>query len=821
MRRATLVSLCLIALLAPAALADGMMFPTPVAEKQPFSVTYHRVQVEIRDQACRTAVDQAFVNHSGRDLEGTYLFPLPEQAHISKFVMFENGKPLTGELLTKEQAVKVYEEIVRKKRDPGLLEYVGRNTIRARVFPVPARGEKRFQVEYSELLKIDGGLIKYVYPLSTERFSAQPLNELTISVSVHSRVPIKSIYSPSHEISVKRGDDHRATVSFEATKVRPATDFVLYIALSQEEVGLTLLSYREPGREGYWMLLASPKVPGPDEVVPKDVVFVLDRTGSMSGEKIEQAKGALRYCLNSLDERDRFDVIAFNESPESLGDRLMPANRENTKKALAFVGDLRARGGTNIDEALRAGLALLEKTRRPRYMVFLTDGLPTVGQTHTGVILQHAKGTNEGRARLFAFGVGHDVDAHFLDALADQNAGITEYVRPHEDIEAKVSAFYAKVAAPVLTDLKVKVEGAPVSEVFPREPYPDLFAGSQLVMVGTYRDPGPVTVVLNGEVAERSRTFRVRGNLTRGDQEHEFIPVVWASRKIGYLLDEVRLDGQKKELVDEIIRLSKEFGIMTEFTAFLVTEPNMAHGDAARRVADEIEVSRHERTGSWALGQSQNASRLRTAPAPQAAATSSGGYQAYGAPVPASPVGSLNQAYLDREGRVQAVQNVQNVGRRAFVQQGAVWVDQEVKANLPVVAIQNYSRAYFQLAHASADARRYLALGEEVKFVLNKQTVVIGPQGKTELTDKELRALVGGADRSAHRQNPRKALARAWGLLGGGGDGVDRASTASVSPPQPAMRRWSWAVPCAVLLWLILSAFGPRLRVLLTRLRRP
>jgi Ca-activated chloride channel family protein len=736
--------------LAGAAAADGMIFPNPVSTEQPFSVKYHRVKVEINGQSARTSVDQAFLNHSGRPLEGTYLFPLPEEARVSSFVMYEGDKPLTGELLTREETVKIYERIVSAKRDPGLLEYVGRSTIRARVFPVPANGEKRFQVEYSELLRMDGGVVKYVYPLSTERFSARPLEELTISVELRSSSPIKNIYCPSHEVSIKRFGDRRAAISFEASQVKPGTDFVLYYSVSPKDVGLTLLSYRGPSGEGYWMLLASPKAPDRQEVIPKDVVFVLDRTGSMSGEKIKQAKGALAFCLNSLDRADRFDVVAFNETPQTLGDRLMTAGAQNVKRALEFVDGFRASGGTNIDLALSTSLDLFNKTERPRYLVFLTDGLPTVGETNPETILAHARGKNEGRVRVFAFGVGFDVDVHFLDRLVEESSGISEYVRPQENIEAKVSAFYSKVSAPVMTDISLNASGSQVSEVFPRD-YPDLFEGSQLIVVGRYGKPGPVTIELEGRMLGRERAFALRGRLAARDEEHDFVPMVWASRKIGYLLDEVRLHGQKKELVDEIIRLSKEFGIMTEFTAFLVTEPGVTAGAASERARASLGAAAKAQAGSWATGQAQNAQRLSRAPAPSAMAGGYGGYGGYGAygaagpAVPPVPAGlrSSNQAYLDAEGRVQTVQGVQNVGARTFYQQGRAWVDQAVNAKMPEVRIKQYSRAHFQLAAASKEARRYLALGDEVKLVLNGQAVVVGPEGKTELTDEELRKLAG------------------------------------------------------------------------------
>jgi Ca-activated chloride channel family protein len=404
----------------------------------------------------------------------------------------------------------------------------------------------------------------------------------------------------------------------------------------------------------------------------------------------------------------------------------------------------------------------LEKSERPRYVVFLTDGLPTSGETNIDTILKHAKTKNEGRARIFVFGVGFDVDVHFLDRLAEENSGVSEYVRPAEDIEAKVSTFFNKVSAPVMTDIALEVSGSKVFDVFPQKNYPHLFEGSQLIVVGSYRQPGPVTIKLSGEVAGRKRTFELQGKLAQHNEEHDFVPLVWASRKIGYLMDEVRLHGQNQELVDEIIRLSKEFGIMTEFTAFLVTEPNLGREEAKRRTLDQVSKAKGARSGAWATGQAQNARRLSAAAAPQAMGGGKGGFGGFkdsfgvsAAPAaPAAGMRSANQAFIDREGRVQTMQGVQNVSNRAFYQQGKVWIDQSVTAKMPVVRIQQYSKASFQLAAASKLARRFLAVGDEVKFVLNGQAVVAGSQGKTELTESELKKLVG-AKPAASSQRPK------------------------------------------------------------------
>jgi Ca-activated chloride channel family protein len=745
----------LLTVVAPGvAFADGMLFPARPEPVQPFSVKYHRVTVTIDDQIAKTHVDQAFTNDTSRSLEGIYLFPVPEGAQVRDFAIYEGGKAIHAELLDKEKAVSIYEDIVRRQRDPGLLEYVGRDTIRARVFPIPPHSEKRITIDYAQLITREGDLCRYGYPLSTERFSARPLEEVTITVRITSRTPIHNVYCPSHEVSLRQSGDHEATVSYEASQLKPFTDFELLYALTGDDVGLTLLTYKEKGERGYWMLLASPKVPPKKEIVPKDVVFVLDRTGSMAGEKIQQARAALQFCLDSLEPRDRFDLVAFNETPDSVGDQLMPATPANVRRAKEFVGDMSARGGTNIDTALQESLRLFAAGDRPRYLIFLTDGLPTVGETNVDVIRKHATARNEGRVRLFTFGVGYDVNAHFLDQLSEENRGLSEYVRPHEDLEAKVSRFYSKIASPVLTDLVLNTSGPKVADIYPNGDLPDLFAGSQAVIVGTYRAPGRATFTLSGKQAAaggpRAERFAVTAELPAHSTRYDFLPVLWASRRIGYLLDEVRLH-YNKELVDEIVSLSKEFGIMTEYTAFLAVEPGLTAADARARAESSLTRASKEVSGAWSVGQAQNADRLRRAAAPSAVGAGAGGAGGFtatygaagqaGPPGPPGPAGS-NQAFIDAEGRVQRVGGVQNVGRQTFYQQGDTWVDQRVDRKMRTVKIQRLTKAYFQLARASAEARRYLALGDNVTFMLNGQAVAVGEAGKAELTAAELKALV-------------------------------------------------------------------------------
>ena len=256
------------------------------------TVKYHHVEVTIENQVATTRIDQVFINDYDREIEGTYIFPLPEDAAISTFDMWVDGKKLEGRVLPKDEARRIYEEIVRGRRDPALLEYVGRNAFQARIFPIPARGEKRVQIEYSQLLAADNGLVKYVYPLNTEKFSPKPLKDVSVSVQIKAAQAIKSVYSPSHDVAVTRQGERQAVASYEATNVRPDKDFVLYYSTSGDDVGLSLLTYRPSGEDGYFLLLAAPKVEiDASKVVPKDVILVLDTSGSMEGQEADPGQG--------------------------------------------------------------------------------------------------------------------------------------------------------------------------------------------------------------------------------------------------------------------------------------------------------------------------------------------------------------------------------------------------------------------------------------------------------------------------------------------------------------------------------------------------
>jgi Ca-activated chloride channel family protein len=590
--------------------AQGILFPEhrpilpprPIPQPvQPFYVKNLRVNTVINDAVAETTVEQTFVNSASIQQEGTYLYPLPEGATPSSFTMTVGDKTMEPRILTHDEARTIYEGYVRRYKDPALLEYVGRNLVKISVFPIPPQGERVIRMRYTEVLKPQGEVRKYVYPLSTSRFGARPVGTTTVSIKLMTTSAIKNVYSPTHDLSVRKTDDKTATASWEGVNDTSDRDLTLFYSTSNDDVGLSLLNYKSGDRDGYFMLLASPRVSIPkDRILPKHVVFVLDRTGSMQGKKIEQARKSLLFCLSHLHPQDRFDVITFNESPDVLMRTLVPANEENLAKARRFVENIEASGGTNIDDALKAALALFkEEEGKENMIVFLTDGLPTIGETNINTILQHFKDANIGKptseatpkngprpagfagkketgkqVRLFSFGLGYDVNVPFLDRLADLGRGESDYVKPEEDVEAKVSSFYAKVTSPILSDVKVAFDGADVYDVYPKV-IPDLFKGSQLVISGRFRGEGKGTVRLTGQANGTDETFRLNTAFNASDGSNTFLPRIWAARKLGYLIDQVRLSENpegKKEVIDEIVRLSRDYGIITEYTSFLVDE---------------------------------------------------------------------------------------------------------------------------------------------------------------------------------------------------------------------------------------------------------
>ncbi|OGC91909.1 MAG: hypothetical protein A2W25_01825, partial [candidate division Zixibacteria bacterium RBG_16_53_22] len=702
----TILSIALFLAMTTMALADGIIIPILPPPPDPrfpppfprVNIKYHHVDVAITDPVAVTKIDQAFVNPYPHEIEADYIFPIPENAAISRFVAYLGGRKMEGELLDATQARRVYEEIVRRQKDPALLEYSGRGMYRMRIYPIPARGEVRFQIEYEQTLKSDGGTVEYVYPLNTEKYSGSNLEDCRVELNVSSFEDIGTVYCPTHEIKTERIGQRTMKAVYRDENVRPDRDIVFYFTRQKSDFGFHLLSYREPGAdEGFFLGILSPPLESRAKNTDKNIIFVLDSSGSMRGEKIRQAIDALKFCLRGLNPGDRFNVIDYDDSVKPYKAGLIGASRANIDEATSFADRLEASGGTNIYDALQGACRMLAPDDNPTYILFLTDGLPTVGNTDIEQIIRNTTTLNESRARLFVFGVGYDVNTHLLDRLAEQNHGQPEYVTPEESIEAKVSRLASKISRPALTDLALSFNPKRIYDVYP-SPVPDLFYGSEIIFTGRYDHDGPSHAMVTGRVGGREVHYEFPVSFAGRENDDEFIPLLWANRRIGYLLQELRLHGHNDELLEEVIRLSKKYGIVTEYTSFLVTgdERYMAQQlfmpapENARENKDAILNLMAPQSGEAAVGQSNRNQKQAMA-------------DYWAAP-----------EKIIVQGEEKRLSNVTQVGSQAFFQVGKNWIQGGLAEDKYDIQIKQYSEAYFQLLDNNPSLGKYLGLGDEV-----------------------------------------------------------------------------------------------------------
>jgi len=762
--------------------------------QQMLTIDAVHIRTAIAGGVAQTEVEQTWRNDTDRAQEGSYLFPLPEGATVSDFALYDGDRKMAGRLLDRDQAADTYEGIVRRQRDPALLRYVGRGAYEVKLYPVPPHATRKVTLKYAEALPPEGGdARKYVYSFLGGTLgggaAGGPLpRETTVQVTLQDDASLANIYSPTHDVSIRRTGDKAATVSWEAKDARVKDDFILYYStVRHDPVGLGLLAYNvslpgprlaafTPGAEGkrdsgYFLLMASPKMAPPNATpLPKRVVLVLDRSGSMAGPKIEQARNALAYVLQNLRPTDEFNVMTFNESNDILSaGGLLRATPDNIKRGLAFVKGIEAEGGTNIHDALDAALKMFPSASpsiggggaSQNMTIFLTDGLPTVGETNDAKITADARALSRTRGvRLFDFGVGYDVDVHFLDRLAEANRGDSDYVRPEEDIEAKVSRFYQKVSSPVLTDVHVEIGGAQTAELYPRpSELPDLFTGSQLLIAGRYTGSGPITARLIGNVGGKPVSYALSTNLPAVSDTNDFLPRLWATRKIGYLLDSIRLrqtdatgGPDDPELVSEIVRLSKEYGVVTPYTSFLVTDGSeenqpfngpVLHG--VRRTPNPISAPSAAGGfpggggfgggafggGGFSGGRSSSPPAALAAPpaslppgVTRVFALSSGALattqsQALRAAKSASVASGL--AGYDKDAAKAVGDRVRTVGTKTFTLQGGVWTDSAYDAakQKDLTVVQAFSDAHFALLKVLPRLAAYTSLGDNVLVVLD------------------------------------------------------------------------------------------------------
>ncbi|MCA9248644.1 MAG: VWA domain-containing protein [Planctomycetales bacterium] len=696
--------------------------PSPAPQPpESYKIKELAVDATLKDQVAKVQVSQSFVNTGSRQMEVCFVFPLPYDGAVDRLTLLVDGKEFPAKLMQADEARSLYESIVRKNKDPALLEWLGAGLFKTSVFPVPPGAERKVTLRYSQICRKNQGLTEFVFPLSTAKYTSHPVESVRLRVAIESASAIKNIYSPTHAVGIKRPGDHSAVAEFERQNEVPTSDFRLFYDVGKGVVGTSVISYRPDKQEdGYFLLLASPKIEAKDERRPaKTVVFVVDRSGSMSGKKIEQAKGALKFVLNNLRKGDLFNIVAYDSEVESFRPELQKFDEESRSAAFGFVEGIYAGGSTNIEGALKSAFGQLTDSSRPTYVIFLTDGLPTVGETNEAKIVASAEQANNVHARLFSFGVGYDVNSRLLDKLVRANFGQSDYVSPDEDIEAKVSQFYQRIGAPVMTGLDIQfdleglkaADGKAVNRVYPRETL-DLFAGEQLVLVGRYKKPGDAKVTVRGRVGDHDESFDFPAKLVKksNDETNAFVEKLWAMRRVGEIIDELDLKGKNDELVKELVELATKHGILTPYTSFLADEnANLGAVADNRRQANERLDLLERAAGESGFAQRKAKAAFQNATEAPAAADASGRARYFSA---------------DEEKEV-VVDSVRNLGSKTFYRRDDRWVESRLadrQDNVDRQSVARYSDEYFRLVREHGkQLTQYLILEEPVELQLGEQ----------------------------------------------------------------------------------------------------
>jgi len=687
--------------------------PAPTLDQELHLESQH-AKVHISGALAAVELQQTFRNTANRQVEGTYLFPLPPGAAISDFAMTINGKRTEAEILDKDKARQIYHDIVRRRRDPAILEFTDRDVVQAHIFPVNANGKVDIEMRYSQPLRAENDSFRFNLPLHLPLGGAA--EKASVQIDIQSQQGIRAVYSPTHQVEVKQsgkqatvsgewtaGSDTKSTLDKSTFTDGANRDFTLYYTSSSQRVGMNLVTVPGQDEDGYFMMMLAPDPDlAPAEIAAKDVVFVFDTSGSMSGKKMEQARHALSSLLENLNPDDRFNIITFSSDVKLWKSRLVNASKSNLAAARHWINDIKAIGGTNIDEALQQSLDMMDANNsHPQQVIFLTDGQPTVGETNITRILQHVSDKNgeTSKTRLFVFGVGYDVNTVLLDSLAQENRGSADYVLPEENIETKVGALYAKIAFPVFTNPVLDWGDASVFDVYPTH-LPDIFRGSQTIVFGRYKRGTRLNPQLRGTVNGRSVQIRGEGAFNGNEQELRYLPRLWAMRKVGYLMDASRRSGKPVdgEVREEIIALSKKYGIVTPLTAGLITEDSAPPPPRGPR--GPIYYDRQ---------------RMPASAAPQsgrAAVTAS------------KEIGKIRQA---EQVQKQSI-DLRTINGKTFQLRNGVWTDTQYDAakSPHPKTIKFASPDYFTLVQDPQTAR-WLSVGDNVILVLNHQAIHIMP----------------------------------------------------------------------------------------------
>ncbi|MFH1436686.1 MAG: VIT domain-containing protein [Pseudomonadota bacterium] len=727
---------------------QGMMLPVK-PETPPLDLKNHRVETEIKHGASKTTVTQVFTNNCSNIIEATYIFPLPKNAAISDFALWINGKKKKGEILEKDEAAQIYQQIVSTLKDPGLLEYMDGKLFKARVFPIPANGDQKVQISFTQTLSGYKNLYKYVYPLKTGGPQARTKEDFTFTASLKSTDPIKSVYSPSHEVDVQFNGPKEAVIGFEENQALLDRDFILYFNVTDDRVGLSLLAHKPGSKDGNFLLMISPgAVTGESDVIDKNVTFVLDTSGSMNGEKIKGAKKALLYCLDNLRNNEKFNIIRFSSTSQQFFEAPVAPTKANKEEAMDKIDSMNAAGGTAIESALRLALKQAKAGGDlPHFIVFITDGMPTVGETDPAQIVKMVEEENKSSSKVFVFGLGDDVNANFLDLIAQNNHGAPRYAESGDRLEHVIEQFYSAVAYPAMTNVTLDIKDIKAEEIFPQK-MPDLFYGEQLTVTGRYGKGGDAKIVLTGKINKVWKKITYKRSIPGEEEENEFVEHIWATRKVGYLLDQIRLNGESQELKDEVIAMARKYGIVTPYTSYLVVEddlgplpepspmpmptpfpgpiyqpaPNIPFPAAGSGgfPMEESAAGEYEFDGFSAPVTKAEAKKYKAMDslAHSAGSLSSDKSKGKDGAMMSEVLEDMKSAEKEQSGITRMISG------KLFVYFKGRWVDESYDKDMDVLKIKFGSKAYFKLLELKPELKKIMSLGTDVVLVTAKKKAI-------------------------------------------------------------------------------------------------
>jgi Ca-activated chloride channel family protein len=668
------------------------------------------------DRVLRYEVTEVFVNRGSRIGEADYIFPLPKGAAFQDLKLSINGEMVSGETMNAAQARSIYEEIVRRQRDPALVEWMGYGMLRARIFPINPGEQKKVVVRYQMVAEREGDALRVDYFQGRQNqgsgWTVTPASnrdnapKFSFTLAYPASGSYGKPYSPTHSLTTLDRDGRR-----EVTVEGASSEISILIPVRKSaEPSVSVLAYAPRNEDGFALITLSPPAMA-TRATPRDVTLVLDVSGSMGGVKIRQAREAGKQVLATLNPRDRFRLIDFSTDVRTFRDGFVYATDRNVSDAARYLESLDASGSTNISGALDEALKDEVPSGRLGLVLFVTDGEPTVGERNPEAIAQSAA-RKRGDKRVFTFGVGADLNAALIERLAMEGRGTAQFVRPDESVERAVAIVASRLTNPVVTNLRVTVDGVRLGKRYPSQAS-DIFAGQDFIVLARYNGSGPSTIRFDGESSSGHVNWTSRVNFPDASRDNAFVARLWATQRVGYLSAEKRRSGGSREIDDEIRQLGEKYAIPTEFTSYLVVEPGMRN-QAAVQVRGAVAAAAPPPTAqAKAFEAARDASRLRAATNIAAA----------------DEVSQSNGAF------------VRHVGTRTFVLKDSVWTDTgATKASQ--IRIKPFSSAYFKLIDEIPELREIVAIGDQITVGGKGIVIAIAPNGVEALSESDLRRIV-------------------------------------------------------------------------------